>query len=63
MHATTTMYGPAVHRGKDVIHKPCVISMPQQCCKSFANGSNFVALHFGDHETKEMLRVTADSDV
>ena len=30
---------------------------PQQCWKSCANGSNIVALRFGDHETKEMLGV------
>ena len=28
---------------------------PQQCWKSCANGSNIVALRFGDHGTKEML--------
>ena len=32
---------------------------PQQCWKSCANGSNIVALHFGDHGTKEMLGVLA----
>ena len=30
---------------------------PQQCWKSCANGSNIVALRFGDHGTKEMLGV------
>ena len=30
---------------------------PQQCWKSCANGSNIIALCFGDHETKEMLGV------
>ena len=30
---------------------------PQQCWKSCANGSNIVALRFGDHRTKEMLEV------
>ena len=29
----------------------------QQCWKSCANGSNIVALRFGDHGTKEMLGV------
>ena len=29
----------------------------KQCWKSCANGSNIVALHFGDHGTKEMLGV------
>ena len=32
---------------------------PQQCWKSCANGSNSVALRFGDHGTKEMLGVVA----
>ena len=30
---------------------------PQQCWKSCANGSNIVALRFGDHGTKEMFGV------
>ena len=30
---------------------------PQKCWKSCANGSNIVTLRFGDHGTKEMLRV------
>ena len=30
---------------------------PQQCWKSCTNGSNIVALRFGDHGTKEMLGV------
>ena len=30
---------------------------PQQCWKSCANGSNIVALRFGDHGRKEMLGV------
>ena len=30
---------------------------PQQCWKSYANGSNIVELRFGDHGTKEMLGV------
>ena len=30
---------------------------PQQCWKSCVNGSNIVALCFGDHGTKEMLGV------
>ena len=30
---------------------------PQQCWKICANGSNIVALRFGDHGTKEMLAV------
>ena len=33
---------------------------PQQCWKSCANGSNIVALRFGDHGTKEMLELLAE---
>ena len=33
--------------------------MAQQCWKSCVNGSNIVALRFGDHGTKEMLGVVA----
>ena len=32
-----------------------VRAWPQQCWRSCANGSNIVALRFGDHGTKEML--------
>ena len=30
---------------------------PQQCWKSWVNGSNIVTLRFGDHGTEEMLGV------
>ena len=57
-----TMLGPAVHRGKDTAHKSLQTmrnesAWPQQCLKSRANGSNVVALRFGDHGLKEMLGV------
>ena len=57
-----TMLRPAVYHGKDTTHKTEETmcdrrARPQQCWKSFANGSNNVALHFGDHVTKEMLGV------
>ena len=57
-----TMLGPAVHREKDTTHKSLETmcnecAWPQQCWKSCANGSNIVALCFGDHGTKEMLGV------
>jgi len=32
-------------------------SWPEQCWKSYANGSNIVALRFGDQGTKEILGV------
>ena len=39
--------------------RPCVNARvwPQQCWKSYANRSNIIALHFGDHGAKEMLGV------
>ena len=57
-----TMLGPAVHPGKDTTHKSLETicnarARPQQCWKSCANGSNIVALRFGDHGTKEMLGI------
>ena len=55
-----------MHRGKDTTHKiqgynpfgathACVA--PTMLEELFANGSNIVALRFGDHGTKEMLGV------
>ena len=62
MQQLATMLGPAVHRDKDTTHKSLQTmrnerAWPQQCWKSCANGSNIVALRFGDHGTKEMLGV------
>ena len=62
MQQLPTMLGPAVHRGKDTTHKSLrtirnECAWPQQCWKSCPNGSNIVALCFGDHGTKEMLGV------
>ena len=62
MQQLLTMLGPAVHRGKDTTHKSLKTmrnarARPQQCWKSCANGSNIVAIRFGDHGTKEMLGV------
>ena len=62
MQQLPTMLGPAVHRGKDTTHKSLQImrnqrAWPQQYWKSCVNGSNIVALRFGDHRTKEMLGV------
>ena len=56
------MLVPTVHHGKDTTHKSLETmcnarAWPQQCWKSCANGSNIVALRFGDHGTKEMLGV------
>ena len=57
-----TLLGPAVHRGKDTTHKTLETmcnarAWLQQYWKSCANGSNIVALRFGDHRTKEILGV------
>ena len=66
MQQLPTILGPAVHRGKDTTHKTLERTMcnlrarPQQCWKSCANGSNFVALRFGDHGTKEMLEAVSN---
>ena len=62
MQQLPTSLGPAVHRGKNTTHKSLKsmrneCAWPQQCWKSIANGSNIVALRFGDHGTKEMLGV------
>ena len=51
------MLVPSVHHGKDTTHKTLETmcnarAWPQQCWKSCANGSNIVALRFGDHGTK-----------
>ena len=66
MHQPPTMLGPAVHRGKDTTQKTLETmcnagSWPQQCWKSCADGSNIVALRFGDHGTKEILEVVGSN--
>ena len=62
MQQLPTMLGPTVYGGKDITHKSlCTLhnepAWPQRCWKSCTNGSNIVALRFGHHGTKEMLRV------
>ena len=62
MQQFLTMLGPAVHRGKDTTHRSLKTmrnerARPQQCWESCANGSNIVALRFGDNGTTEMLGV------
>ena len=62
-----TMLGHAVYRGKDTTHKTLetmcddACAWPQQCWKSCVNGSNIVALSFGDHATREMLGVVGSN--
>ena len=51
-----------MYRGKDSTYKTLQTmckarAWPQQCWKSCANGSNIVALRFGDHGAEEMLGV------
>ena len=67
MQQLPKMLGPAVHRGKDTTHKTLETkcnarAWPQQCWKSCANGPNNVALRYGDHRTKEMLRIVDSKD-
>ena len=62
MQYLPTMLAPTVQREKDTTHKTfetmfIARAWPQQCRKSCANGSNIVALRFGDHGIKEMLEV------
>ena len=53
MQQLPTMLGPAVHCGKDTTQTMCNAGLwPEQCWKSCANGSNIVALRFGDHGTR-----------
>ena len=61
-----TLLGPAVHRGKDTAHKTLETmcnarAWLQQCCKSCANGSNIVALRFGDHRKKKSWELLAQN--
>ena len=63
MQQLPTMLGPALHRGKFHISFISFKTMlnahswPEQCWKSYANGSNIVVLRFGDQGTKEILGV------
>ena len=71
MQQILAMLGSGVHRGKDTTletmgdhvqgHVYCARPWPQQCWKNGANGSNIVALRFGDHRTKEMLGVVGST--
>ena len=48
-----TILGPAVHRVETLETMCNARERPQQCWRSCVNGSNIVALRFGDHGTKE----------
>ena len=60
MQQLPTMLGAALHRGKDTTHKSLLTmrnerARPQKCWKSCANGSNIIALRFGDQKCWELL--------
>ena len=59
-----TMLGPAGHCGKDTTHTSLQTMRnepvwSQQCWKSWANGSNIVALRFVDLEQKKCWELLA----
>ena len=55
------MLGPAVHRReKDTDHKTSMrVCGPNHVGTAMLYGSNIVGLRFGDHTTKEILRVVS----
>ena len=53
MQQLPTILGPVVHRVKTLETMCKARERLQQCLKSCVNGSNIVALRFGDHGTKE----------
>ena len=59
MRQLPTLLGPAVHRGKDTTHenlKTMRVCGPNNVGRAAGvNRFNIVALHFGNHRTKEML--------
>ena len=60
MQQLPTMLGAALHHGKDTTHKSLLTmrnerARPQKCWKSCANGSNIIALRFGDQKCWELL--------
>ena len=61
MQQLPTMLGPAVHRrGRDTDHKTSMcVSGPNNVGRALHYGSNIVGLRFGDHRTKEILRVVS----
>ena len=61
MQHLPTMLGPAVHRReKDTDHKTSMrVCGPNHVGTAMLYGSNIVGLRFGDHTTKEILRVVS----
>ena len=62
MQQFPTMLGATVHRGRDKSHKTSesmcnARTWHQKCWESCANGSNIIALRFGDHGTERELGV------
>ena len=58
-----TLLGHEMHGGKDKTNSKETMcnarAWPQQCWKSCAYESSIVALRFGDHGMKEMIRVVS----
>ena len=68
MQQLPTMLGATVHRGRDKSHKTLesmcnARTWHQKCWESCANGSNIIALRFGDHGTEEMLGVVGSKSL
>ena len=61
MQQLPTMLGAAVHRrGKDTDYKTSMrVSGPNNIGRAMHYASNIVGIHFGDHRTKEILRVVS----
>ena len=61
MQQLPTMLGAAVHRrGKDTDHKTSMrVSGPNNIGRAMHYASNIVGIRFGDHRTKEILRVVS----
>ena len=61
MQQLPTLLGPAVHRReKDTDHKTSMrVCRPNHVETAMHYGSNIVGLRFGDHTTKEILRVVS----
>ena len=68
MQQFPTILGATVHRKRDKSHKTLesmcnARTWHQKCWESCANGSNIIALRFGDHGTEEMLGVVGSKSL
>ena len=61
MQQLPILLGPAVHRVETLETMCNERERPQQCWGSCVNGSNIVALRFGDHGTKECWELLAQN--